>query len=88
MGVPFILGLVIYLVIIFGMTLWLCKHHSLKCRQTALENNAVEIAKNESQTTDPRPGDTKAEIVSPETSHKTFIPNHHDGSMNQKSKKR
>jgi hypothetical protein len=87
-GVPFILGLVIYLVIIFGMTLWLCKYHSLKCRQTALENNAAKIANNESQTTDPRPGDAKAEIVSPESSRKTFIPNHRDGSKNQESKKR
>jgi hypothetical protein len=57
-GIPFILGLVIYMAIILGLTLWLSQYHSLKSRRTATDQTA-EIAENESQTTDPKPGNVK-----------------------------
>lgn len=79
MGVPFILGLIIYGAIIIGLTLWLSKYHSIKYQLTATDKIVAKIAKNESQTTDPKPGNSKIETVSPESSCQTFIPNHHDG---------
>lgn len=80
-GVSFILGIVIYLAIIAGITWWLVKYHSLQCQKTALDKNAAEIyekavaekamAENESHRTIPKP-----------------ILNRRDGTRNQQSKKR
>jgi hypothetical protein len=52
-GVSFVLGCVIYLAIIFGLTFWLFKYHSLKCRNVALEKNATEVS--EKTITDQKP---------------------------------
>lgn len=48
MGIPFILGLITYMALILGLTLWLNKYHSLKCQRAAMDKNAAKIADNES----------------------------------------
>jgi cytoskeletal protein RodZ len=58
-GITFILGLVIYVVIIFGLTLWFFKFHSLKCQRMAGDKNVTETPQNESQTTSRKPGNSK-----------------------------